>query len=58
MNLQLIKDKMKEAKLTQDELAHHLEISRQSVSNKLNGSTQFNWEELIKIKKLLKIKSL
>jgi len=40
--------------VTVDDIAKCLEVSPKTVRNKINGETQFSWEEVKKIKKLLK----
>jgi len=54
-NKKLLRSKLILAEMTDGELAEKLGISRQSVSQKLNGHRQFNSNEISKIAHILKL---
>ncbi len=50
-----IKDLLKEYRMTQDDLANELHITKAAVSQNLNGKNSFDIENLVRIAKLFKI---
>lgn len=49
----VLRGEMVKADLTIIRLAEELEISEKSLRNKLNGTTEFSWSEVLKIRKIV-----
>lgn len=55
MNLDILRGKMAEKRITQEQLAEKLNLSRNSVSKKVSGQRQFTVDELKIITELLEV---
>lgn len=53
MNRSLLRSEMVLRNISQNEMAQKIGLSRSAFYRKLNGTTEFNRDEIVKIKKIL-----